>query len=394
MEGNPSPGAVSESTRIRVTYLVTTFPKPTELFLQREIRALRFLPVALELHSLWGGDREFEGLAVHRFAKWAMFSLLWWIPYWLVRRPVVFASMLGVLAQRRVPSWKNLGETLVGLAFGLLRARAFERRARPPDLIHAAWATMPATAALLINRLTEIPFTMSAHAYDVFQRGGDWLMCTKLEAAARVIASTHATREELIRRGACGVRVDMVPGGLFPIPVLSPCRYPREALRVLSVGRLVEKKGLCEQLSILAEMKRRGISFEGHIVGDGLQRQVLRTRIGKLGLSEAVTMKGGLPFNRVLDELAWADVLLFTGKIASDGDRTDVAGIPELIEDGRNGVLLNTLAPAAWIGALLRLRDDDVYYQRLRMEGRADIEARYDARATTRLLLNQFRAAR
>ena len=72
---------------IKVIYLFTTFPKLSETFLQREIRSLRRLPIELRLFSLWGGEKGFEGMVVHRFPKVRLLTLLWLLPYWLCRKP-------------------------------------------------------------------------------------------------------------------------------------------------------------------------------------------------------------------------------------------------------------------------------------------------------------------
>jgi colanic acid/amylovoran biosynthesis glycosyltransferase len=404
---------VSCPEKVKVSYLITTFPKLTELFLQREIRALRLLPVELSLYSLWGGGSQFDGLRIHRFPKARAATLLWWLPYWLVRKPAVFLGLFKSLARRPMPSWTNFGETLIGIAFAVSHARRMSEMGRRPDVIHAAWATMPATAARLLHQLTGIPFTMSAHAYDVFKNGGDWLLPEKVRDAAHIATSTQSARVELIRRGADSEDVSVVLGGLFPFPRLEVARSHRHPLRILSVGRLVEKKGQAEQLSIYAEMQRRGIAFEARMIGDGPLAKTLRLRIADLDLTQSVTLTGSLSFDRVLEEFAWADVLVFTGRVAADGDRdglpnvileamatgtpvvtNTVAGIPELVEDGRNGVLLSDLEPDKWIRALLQLRDDDVFYGRLRREGREVIEKHFDARFNTRELLEHFRAAR
>jgi len=399
--------------RLRLTYLITSFPKLSETFLQREIRALRQLPVELELHSLWGGDRVFDGLAIHRFAKWRSVALLWRLPYWLFRKPAVFVELFKELIQRPMPSWKNLGETIIGMVFALSHARHFNGDRHRPDVIHAAWATMPATAARLIYRLTGIPFTMAAHAYDVYQDGGDWLLQGKLRDAARIITSTEFARVELLQRGACKNKVEVVPSSFFPTPTFNAPRFPREPIRIVSIGRLVEKKGLEEQLAIFAEMKQQKIAFEARMVGGGPLAKRLRTRIVRLSLSQHVYLAGSLPFTRVLDEFSWADVFVFTGKVAVDGDRDGlpnvvleamatgtpvvafaVAGIPEFVQDGVNGVLLSTMDPEQWIRAIVRLRDDDVFYRRLCREARASIESHCDARINSRVLLDNFFAAR
>ena len=64
-----------------IAYLFTTFPKPTETFLQREVTAMLAYGVKLRLYSLWGGGGSFRGIKVTRFPKWKLLTLLWMIPY-------------------------------------------------------------------------------------------------------------------------------------------------------------------------------------------------------------------------------------------------------------------------------------------------------------------------
>jgi glycosyltransferase involved in cell wall biosynthesis len=396
-----------------VTYLCTTFPKLTETFLQREIRALRQLPIDLELFSLWGGGRGFEGMVVHRFSAARLAALLWLLPYWVARNPKAFLRTLRGLVKQPVPSWKNLGETLVGLGFAVTYATLLRRGDRRPDLIHAAWATMPATAAQLLSKLIDVPFTMGAHAYDVYQDGGDWLLPGKLEDAALIVTSTRMTRDELLARGAVSNKVAVVRRGLYPFPALGVPRARRDPLRVLSVARLVEKKGIFTQLAIFAEMKRRQIRFEARVIGDGPLAGALHECASSQGISHDVTFVGSLPFDQVLEQYAWADVLLFTGSVARDGDRDGLPNVvleamatgtpvvvgtggaaPELVRHGYNGVLVSNSEPDEWIEALVRLRDDDVYYRRLRDHARKTVEDHSDARVNGKTLLRHFAAVR
>ena len=210
--------------RVKILYLFTTFPKRTETFLKREIRALRHLPVDLELFSLWGGEPEFEGLAVHRFPKWRLVTLLWWVPYWLCRRPLSLARGIVRYANRRVPYWRNLGENLIGFAFSFCHAYRLSRESGRPDLIHAVWATMPGSAALGIHLLTDIPISIGAHAYDVYKKGGDWGLASKLRSASLIVTSTQAAEATLLARGASREKLVVVRRGLDRLPAM---RAPR-----------------------------------------------------------------------------------------------------------------------------------------------------------------------
>jgi glycosyltransferase involved in cell wall biosynthesis len=233
----------------------------------------------------------------------------------------------------------------------------------------------------------------------------------KLLDAALIVTSTEMAREELLRRGADRGKVVVVRRGLYTFPQLGALRPGRSPLRILSVARLVEKKGILAQLEIFAEMKRRHIPFEAHIVGDGPLAKLARTRAKKLGLVDHVSFLGSVVFAEVLAQYAWADIFVFTGAVAEDGDRdglpnvileamatgtpvvaSKTAAIPELVEDGRNGILLSGSNPEIWIRALLRLRDDDVYYRRIRRAGRVTVEEHGDARRNAKALLEHFGA--
>jgi len=396
---------------IKAVFLFSTFPKLTETFLQREVRAMRCLPIEFEIYSLWGGEAEFEGMTVHRFSKTKLVALLWWLPYWVACKPRAFSHMFRRLAERPIPSWKNLGETLIGIAFAITHASRLSRQSHRPALIHAVWATMPATAAQLLEMLTGIPFSMGAHAYDIYQKGGDWLLPGKLRDAALVVTSTDMARNELLHRGADPKRVVVVRRSLYTFPSVSRPRPGRSPLRILSVGRLVEKKGVSTQLEIYAEMKRGNIPFEAQIIGDGPLARSMRGRARELGITDCVTFVGSLRFAEVLARYAWADVFVFTGVVAEDGDRDglpnvileamatgtpvvarDSDAISELVEHGRNGILVSGTDPKTWIPALVLLRDDDVCYRRIRREGRATVEEQCDARCNARVLLERLAA--
>ena len=108
---------------LAVTYLFTTFPKSTEMFLQREIAALRAKGTRLRIHSMWGGGGAFRGIEVESFNKWRLLELFWLIPYETWRKPDIMGQLLRGLATRRAPSWINFWENMLGAGFACVYAR-------------------------------------------------------------------------------------------------------------------------------------------------------------------------------------------------------------------------------------------------------------------------------
>lgn len=391
-----------------IVYLFTTFPKATETFLQREIIAMRQHGVRLRLYSLWGGGGTFRGLTVHRFPKWKLWTLVWMIPYESWRRPEVLRQLLHGLATRMAPSWLNFWENMLGAGFACLYAGYFRRN--PPALIHAAWGGGPSTAAWLLWRLDGHAFSSAAHAYDIYEHGGDWWLNEKLEHARFIHTSTEMGRLSLIERGLDPGRIHCIRRGLDRLPVMKALRDLRNPLRLLCVARLVEKKGLRHQLEIYAALQAAGVEFETRIVGEGPLRPELEQLAGHLGVAGRIVFTGHLPQHLVWEQLEWADVLLHSGVIAPSGDRdglpnvipeamsigvmvvtSPAAATTEAITDGETGLVAPVSDPAAWVEALQRLGRDDDLAERLRGAARKWVEENFDAHRNAERLLARFK---
>lgn len=392
-----------------IAYLFTTFPKSTETFLQREIIAMRAHGVNVRLYSLWGGLISFRGLPVTRFNKWRLLTLFWMIPYEGWRRPEVLKQVLHGLFTRRPPSWINFWENMLGAGFACLFAGSF--RKNPPALIHAAWGGAPATAAWLLWRLDGHRFSAAAHAYDIYEHGGDWWLNDKLAHAAFIHTSTEMGRAALVARGIAADKIIPIRRGLDRLPKMKRLRSSREPLHLICVARLVEKKGLDHQLRIYAALRAASVPFQARIVGDGPLRPALEKMAGLLGIAADLTFCGHLPQHEVWEQFAWADVLLHTGVIAPSGDRdglpnvipeamscgvlvvtSPTAGTTEAITDGVSGIVVPEDAPARWVAALRQLASDDVVAEKFRAAARHWVEENFDAHKNAARLLQQFEA--
>ena len=295
-------------------------------------------------------------------------------------------------------------------SFACVVAREFRRN--PPDHIHAAWGGGPATAAWILWRIDGHRFSAAAHAYDIFEHGGDWWLKDKLEHAAFVHTSTDMARRALLSRGLDPARIVCIRRGLDRLPAVKPLRGGRVPLRLACVARLVEKKGLDHQLRIYAALREAGVPFAARIVGDGPLRPELERLAGRLGIAAHVTFAGHLPQHEVWNQLAWADVLLHTGVIAPSGDRdglpnvipeamsvgvlvvtSPAAATTEAVTQGISGLVVPVEAVADWVSALRRLSTDDPFAERLRAAARRWVEENFDAHRNAARLLAKFREA-
>lgn len=381
-----------------ISYFFTTFPKQSEQFLQREVRLLLEEFPGLELISIHQGEARFAGVPVQRFSKWRLGELLWWIPYWMLVRPRAFFGTLSELFRYPCPDFLNFQETLLGLAYALINGRRIQRT-RDGYFHHATWATMPASATLLLRRLIARPFSMEAHAYDIFKKKGDWLIQPKIRESAFIRTSTEAGRARLIQLGATEEKIILVRRGLANIPEESPPnpQSPQAPIEILSSGRFVPKKGLFDLLNIAHYLQEQGVDFRLTLAGDGPLRQSLESRNQALGLDSKVDFAGFLPPAELESCYQRSHYLFFCGKVAEDGDRdglpnvipeamargvvvfsTPVGATGEAIHDEENGYLLPGEDPQVWHHRVLELINHPGEYLRLRRNARQWVEANYN----------------
>jgi glycosyltransferase involved in cell wall biosynthesis len=394
-----------------IALLFTTFPKTSETFLQRDVAALQAKGLNLKLYSLWGGGGTFNGLPVQAFNKWRLIEVfLLIIPWNCLRRPRLMRDLFEGVFTRAAPSWLNFWENMLGAGFAGSFARGMSED--PPALVHGAWAGAPATAGWILWRMFGWRYSVGAHAYDIYEHGGDWWLLEKLRHARFIHTSTEMGRRELIGRGVPPEQVVCIRRGLATFPSFKPLRANRRPLRLLCIARLVPKKGLDYQLNVYAALKEAGVAFEARIVGDGPLREPLEGRAAQLKLAGEVKFTGQLAQPEVWEQLTWADVLLHTGVVAPSGDRdglpnvipeamaagvlvvtSPVSATTEAVSQERTGLVADVDLPLAWVVALRRLGEDDALAGRLRLAARRWMEENYDAHKNTARLVDCFEHA-
>lgn len=381
----------------RIAYIFTSFPKNSETFIQREIRGMKALELSMDLYSLWGGNPSFENIPITRFAKINLLLIPFLFILWFIKKPSKVLKLLKLLLVKKYPSWENLGENLLGMGFGLLFANHFKQRGYTH--IHGVWATMPAAAAWVIHHLTDISFSFGAHAYDIFEHGGDPFIKEKSQDANFIHTSTEFAGKQLESLGASINKIKIIRRGLMPLPKMKENQEIQSPLKIISIGRLVEKKGYFRQLEIYKTLKDKNIDFQALIVGDGPLRETLLTRIKALDLAKEVLLAGWLNQEDTLLTLSNADLFIFTGKVTDSGDRdgfpnvlgeamatgvpvisSQVSGVPEVIKDDETGCLINDYEDnSEWIQAIEKLITDSSLYHKIANNARLWVLENFDA---------------
>ena len=281
--------------------------------------------------------------------------------------------------------------------------------------LHGHFCHGVATITWFASRLAGIPFSFTAHAKDIYQaelNPGD-LLERKLGAARFVATCTCANAEVLSARHRRPKEVHTIYHGLdtdyfSPAPLATQTETPL----ILAVGRLVEKKGFDQLIAACARLKRDGLRFGCVIVGErGSAYDSLRAQIDVLGLTETVRLRSAVTQDQLREIYRSAQVFALPCQIMEDGDRdgfpnvlaeamamgvpvvsTAISGIPEMIDDGVHGLLVEPRDPQALANALRRVLTDAGLHRQLARAGRARICERFDSRRTTLALRDLFLA--
>jgi glycosyltransferase involved in cell wall biosynthesis len=400
----------------RVIYLTRSWPRLSQTFIVNEVLALERLGVELEIFAMEPSGEQVRQPQVDQ-----------------VRSPVTYLDRSGrlrdhlavglrhpvrylraALFARRNPdlasgyatatSTECLGHA-VTVAARVLRLR---RQGTEVAHLHAHFAHDPALIALLVRRLTGVTYSITAHARDLYQIPQRSLRVRAADAT-RVLTCCEANKHYLDVELATGRdKVTVVHHGVDLQQFAPVRRAPAATVQIVSVGRLVEKKGFPDLLEACAEIAADR-SFQLTVYGDGPLRAELERMRHELGLDGLVTFAGECDSARIVAALRRADIFALTPFVTPDGDRdgvpnvvvealacglpvvaTKVGGVGEAVTHRRNGLLAEPRDVAAIAANLKELVGDPDLRARLGAAARRTVEQGFDVDRAAHQLVRVF----
>jgi len=346
---------------MKVAYFINQYPKVSHTFIRREIAALERIGVAVERMALRGWDAEVtdpEDVAERGRTRYVLQGGV---------RSLVVDGLVDAL-RRPAATWRGLRLAWAmsrrserpfpfHLAY-LLEASRVVRWLRASGIrhVHAHFGTNSAEVAMLAHELGGASYSFTAHGPEEFDKPDALGLAAKIARAAFVVAISSFGRSQLCRwvPGAQWARIAVVHCGLesdFFVAAQELRAAP--VARLVCVGRLCEQKGQLLLVAAAAKLAREGIAFELVLAGDGEMRADIEAAIAAGGLAHRVRITGWISSAQVRDELLASRALVLPSfaeglpvvvmeamALGRPVISTFIAGIPELVRDGREGWLI------------------------------------------------------
>ncbi|WP_147107478.1 glycosyltransferase family 4 protein [Tateyamaria sp. syn59] len=405
-------------TSPRLAIAVKGWPRLSETFVAQELVALEEAGIDFAIWSL----RHPTDTKTHPLHD-RLQAHVHYLPEYLHQEPVrVLRGVLAALGTRAF--WPALKQFLRDFKRdrNRNRVRRFGQacvmaRELPADTaaLYAHFLHTPSSVARYAAMLRGVPWSFSAHAKDIWT-SPEWELREKLApdtAGAHFGATCTAFGAEHLNDLSSGTPVDLVYHGLdlsrFPDPPARATRGVGDPFRMVSVGRLVEKKGFDRLLEALALLPQ-DLDWHWEHIGGGALKHEMEAHAERLGLTGRITWRGACDQPEVIAAMREADLFVLPSRVAADGDRdglpnvlmeaasqklpilsTPVSAIPEFIDTGVHGILSDD-APEALAKAMGDIANDPALGPRLAEAAHARLHAEFTMQPGINHLAKRLRA--
>ncbi len=400
----------------RLAVIFSRFPAWNQNFALGDFIALDRAGFQIEIFTFLGGTGSFQQPEVRQFqGRVHRASFLSW-PVWRENvkgwcRPRTWRLLLQLIAGTLARPTE-----LLKTCFLFPQAIYFASLMKHLDIqhIHAAWASYPASAAWIASELTGLPFSFSAHAYDIYMVRS--LLQEKIQRAQFVVTCAETNHRELVSLGGEEARAKIhchrhgIDLDRFSSHDPSP-KKPQQDWQLLACGFLAPYKGFTYLVSACELLQKQGYKFVCSIIGDGPERKRLARQIQQAGLSSRVRILAPMPQLQLAEQYRKADVFIHPSVVTQDGNRdvipnvlveamatgvpvvsTRLSGIQELIQEGKSGLLVPPADPHALAEAIAFLMQKSQKRAWLTQTAKRSVTERFDRRKNAEGLVRTFTA--
>jgi len=399
---------------MKIAYIMSRFPKISETFILFEILEQERLGNSVEVYPL---RRERQPVSHPEAVK--MTERAHFHPF--ISLPIIFATLYFIL-RSPIKYFKTIFEILggtLGSANFFLGAImywpksvrfAYEMQQQGIEHVHAHFCNHPALAALIIHRLTGIPFSFTAHGSDLHKEKR--MLDKKVAASAFAVTISNFNKDEMIKAGGENSRdkIHIIRCGIDSEVFLPATKKEGKGpFRIICVASYEEVKGHKYLVEACRRLREAGIDFVCDLIGDGPVRERVAKQIAGANLKDKVIIHGSRKRQEVAEMVRAADVKVLASVPTAEGKRegipvvimeamasglpvisTQLSGIPELVDDGRTGILVAPGDVEALALALQKLYENPALRLSMGQAGREKVLQEFNMKINVAALAHLF----
>lgn len=390
----------------RIAYLVSDYDAPSHTFVRREAAALQILGADIVAFSIRPSSNPGGHVAsVLGRSPWAYLSVL---IASAVKQPQRFFSTWYLAVRHRPPGLR----AILWAQFHFVEALALARLLSQAGAshLHVHFANSGATVAMLAAFFLRLPWSLTLHGISETDFPAGLLLPDKIARAKFVACASYFMQAQAMR---------MVPPDQWHKFQIVRCGVDSHRLgemtsdlahsslpKLICVGRLSPEKGHLGLLEVISRLRARGIDCLLNLVGDGPLRPAIEDVVERMGLGDRVSLAGFLTEDETLAAIASSDILVLPSfmeglpvvliealAMGKPVVASRIAGIPELVEHGRSGLLFTPSDLLNLEEVLARILVDRTDWVTLGLAGKARVRREFDTLQIAKTLLNIFQKA-